>query len=252
MCIKLSWGCSALLKLTWLTQSEKVTLQIFSLMLHGPFTLPTTQSQSLTRHSYFWEGRAVWSVFHSQLEKNRGPQATPNGLQNKTHVDWDYTVGDKVLLRKDGILCKTESKYESDPWTITLVHTNGTIRVQCGTKSEWLNIRSHTLVNYVWHNYLCISHSSQKHLCFVTSSSLLSTSPQHQWHHFPKQVFLLYTSFFVYSATWCSLCGGLRQAKDQAITKWPLSGLEIPSATKVVMGKIGDPTPEECMGWFKN
>ena len=27
--------------------------------------------------------------------------------ENKTHVDWDYTVGDKVLLRKD-----------SDPWTI--------------------------------------------------------------------------------------------------------------------------------------
>ena len=36
-------GCTALLKLTWPTQSEKVTLHIFSLMLHGPFTIPTTQ-----------------------------------------------------------------------------------------------------------------------------------------------------------------------------------------------------------------
>ena len=67
----------------------------------------------------------------------------PNGAQheNKTHVDWDYTVDDKVLLRKDGILHKTQSKCESDPQTITLVHTDGIIRVQCGTKSERLNIR---------------------------------------------------------------------------------------------------------------
>eukprot|EP00804_Cyclotella_cryptica_P024602 CCRYP_001613-RB/>CCRYP_001613-RB protein AED:0.45 eAED:0.45 QI:87/-1/1/1/-1/1/1/13/147 len=61
--------------------------------------------------------------------------------ENVSRVDWDYQPGDKVLLRKDGILRKTESRYESDPWTITSVHTNGTIRVQRGTKSERLNIR---------------------------------------------------------------------------------------------------------------
>ena len=53
--------------------------------------------------------------------------------ENKTHVDWDYKVGDKVLVRKDGILHKTESKYDGDPWTITSVHMNGIIRVQCRT-----------------------------------------------------------------------------------------------------------------------
>ena len=58
-----------------------------------------------------------------------------------SHRDWDYKVEDQVLLRKDGILRKGESRYESDPWTITSVHTNGTIRVQRGTKSERLNIR---------------------------------------------------------------------------------------------------------------
>ena len=56
--------------------------------------------------------------------------------ENRTHKDWDYKVGDKVLLRKDGILCKSESWYERDPWTITSVHTNGTIRVRRGSKSE--------------------------------------------------------------------------------------------------------------------
>jgi hypothetical protein len=61
--------------------------------------------------------------------------------ENCSRRDWDYKVGDIVLLLKEGILRKGESKYESDPWTITKVHTNGTIRIQCGTKSERLNIR---------------------------------------------------------------------------------------------------------------
>jgi hypothetical protein len=61
--------------------------------------------------------------------------------ESRTRKDWDYKVGDNVLLRKDGILRKSESQYERDPWTITSVHTNGTIRIQCGNKSERLNIR---------------------------------------------------------------------------------------------------------------
>ena len=61
--------------------------------------------------------------------------------ENQQRVDYDYKVGDKVLIRKDGILRKTESRYDSEPWTITSVHTNGTIRVTCGTKSERINIR---------------------------------------------------------------------------------------------------------------
>jgi hypothetical protein len=56
--------------------------------------------------------------------------------ENFSHPDWDYKVGDKVLLRKDGILQKSESWHECDPWTITSVHTNGIIRVQGRPKSE--------------------------------------------------------------------------------------------------------------------
>ena len=59
--------------------------------------------------------------------------------ENKSCMDWDYKIGDKVLLHKEGILRKSDSKYLHDPWTISTVHTYGTIRVQCGTKSS--NIR---------------------------------------------------------------------------------------------------------------
>jgi len=60
--------------------------------------------------------------------------------ENKNCVDYDYNVGDKVLIRKDGILRKSESRYDSEPWTITSAHMNGTIRVERGTKSERINI----------------------------------------------------------------------------------------------------------------
>jgi hypothetical protein len=64
-----------------------------------------------------------------------------NKRENNKRLDYDYKVGDKVLIRKDGILRKAESIWRKKQWTITTVHTNGTIRIQCGTKSERINIR---------------------------------------------------------------------------------------------------------------
>ena len=64
-----------------------------------------------------------------------------NKRENDKHVDYNYKVGDKILIQKDGILCKAESIWKKEPWTITTVHTNGTIRIQCRTKSERINIR---------------------------------------------------------------------------------------------------------------
>jgi hypothetical protein len=61
--------------------------------------------------------------------------------KHSNRVDYGYKVGDKVLLMQKGILRKAESPYSKEPWTITTVHTNGTIRIQCGTQSERLNIR---------------------------------------------------------------------------------------------------------------
>ncbi len=54
-------------------------------------------------------------------------------------IDYDYKVGDKVLVINKGILRKAESAYGKEPWTIITVHTNGTMRIQCGTKMERLS-----------------------------------------------------------------------------------------------------------------
>jgi len=61
--------------------------------------------------------------------------------ENKRRIDYDYKVGDRVLVIQDGILRKAQSPHGKEPWTITTVHTNGTIRVQRGTKTERINIR---------------------------------------------------------------------------------------------------------------
>ena len=64
-----------------------------------------------------------------------------NTRENNKQVDYDYKVGDKIIIRKDSILHKAESIWKKQPWAITTVHTNGTIRIQCETKSEKINIR---------------------------------------------------------------------------------------------------------------
>ena len=55
------------------------------------------------------------------------------------HIDFKYTVGNQVLLKKDGILRNAEDK-NIGPYAITQVQTNSTIRIQRKTLSERLNI----------------------------------------------------------------------------------------------------------------
>jgi hypothetical protein len=60
--------------------------------------------------------------------------------KNDCRIDYDYKVGQKVLVRNNDILRKAESRYLKDPWIITSVHPNGTITIQCGNKLERMNI----------------------------------------------------------------------------------------------------------------
>ncbi len=64
-----------------------------------------------------------------------------NACENKGRIDYDYKVGQKVLLWKESILRNAESRWHKKPWLITTVHTNGTITVHRGKKVERMNIR---------------------------------------------------------------------------------------------------------------
>jgi hypothetical protein len=54
--------------------------------------------------------------------------------ENEGRIDYDYKVGQKILVQNKGILRKAQSIWQHDPWTIMTVHTNGTIMVQRGNK----------------------------------------------------------------------------------------------------------------------
>jgi len=54
--------------------------------------------------------------------------------------DFDYAVGQELLLREDGILHKAEEKYVRH-YIIMQVHINSTIRIQQGTKSGRIRFR---------------------------------------------------------------------------------------------------------------
>jgi hypothetical protein len=56
--------------------------------------------------------------------------------ENEGKIDYDYKVGQKMLVQNKGILCKAQSMWQKDPWTITTVHTNGTITIQRGNNQE--------------------------------------------------------------------------------------------------------------------
>ncbi len=64
-----------------------------------------------------------------------------NAHENEGRIDYDYKVGQKVLLRKEGILRNAESRWHKKPWLFTSVHMNGTITFQCGNKIDRMNIQ---------------------------------------------------------------------------------------------------------------
>ncbi len=60
----------------------------------------------------------------------------------KTKVELIMTTrGHKVLVRNNGIPPQRKSRYLREPWLTTSIKTSGTIRVQCGNKSEMINIQ---------------------------------------------------------------------------------------------------------------
>jgi len=79
--------------------------------------------------------------WHNIGEHRQSPTDPGYWRKNDQCIDYDYKVGAKILVIKEGILRKAESNYGKEPWNITTDHTNGTIRIQCGTRTERLSIQ---------------------------------------------------------------------------------------------------------------
>ena len=76
-----------------------------------------------------------------RIRQNRQKEmARSNERENRSRIDHDYNVGDKVLLTKPGILRKMTTPREG-PYTIRHVNTNGTVQIQRRAVTETVNIR---------------------------------------------------------------------------------------------------------------
>ena len=65
----------------------------------------------------------------SDIGRRRQNQVeSTNKRKNSSRLSHDYAIGDKVLIKYDGIIRKAQDKYEG-PYTITQVHCNGTVRI---------------------------------------------------------------------------------------------------------------------------
>ncbi len=53
-----------------------------------------------------------------------------NHRESAKPIDYDYKIEDKVLVINEGVLRKAELAYGKEQWTITTVHTNGTVRIE--------------------------------------------------------------------------------------------------------------------------
>ena len=61
--------------------------------------------------------------------------------ENKSRIQHDYKIGDKVLYTKPGIIPKME-KPRTGPFTVRQVHVNGTIAIEKGAATDRVNIRN--------------------------------------------------------------------------------------------------------------
>ena len=97
--------------------------------------------------------------------------------ENARRYDYDYVLGGQVLIRKDRILYKAESRYKG-PWTITQVHTSGPIRIQRGTRSE--RMKEWTLYKWLLEDDSSLTERIVKYIDQATlSESKVSNLEQH-------------------------------------------------------------------------
>ncbi len=89
-------------------------------MQHGTFALPTIQLLNSSPGAAIFGQDMLFDILfiangkktgeHKQLLTDRN-----TSRENEGRIDYDYIVGQKVLIQKEGILHKTESRHLKDP-----------------------------------------------------------------------------------------------------------------------------------------
>ena len=111
-------------------------------------TLKATPGQLIFGRDMVLDVEHISDLFSLRKQKQIKIDAA-NKRENAKRVDYDWQVGDLCLIKKDHhgeIIRKVEFPNEG-PYKIIQVHTNGTVRIQCGKVTERINIRRLGLFN---------------------------------------------------------------------------------------------------------
>ena len=81
--------------------------------------------------------RADWALIEQQKQQIINKS---NEMENKKRIPHTYQIGNKVLLRKPGILRKMSTPY-SGPYEVQQVFQNGTITIIDGAVIQQVNIQ---------------------------------------------------------------------------------------------------------------
>jgi hypothetical protein len=87
---------------------------------------------------------AVQIDWNSINQECRKQLEASNNKENKTRINKNYLPGDQVLIVLDSDERRSQPKLNQPtkgPYTITRVHTNGTVEIDRGHFTETINIR---------------------------------------------------------------------------------------------------------------
>jgi hypothetical protein len=90
----------------------------------GHSLYPPYSIKSLTGCSNIWTNIPFIAGWKKIGEHGQKLTDLNTACENKGRIDYDYKVGQRILVRNNGILCKAQSIWQKDPWTITTVHMN--------------------------------------------------------------------------------------------------------------------------------
>ncbi len=82
-----------------------------------------------------------WNIIHNERQKL---VAASNYKENQSRLNKQYLPGDKILIVLDADERRSQPKMNAPtkgPFTITRVHTNGTVEITRGRVTETINIR---------------------------------------------------------------------------------------------------------------
>ena len=86
------------------------------------------------------EFQADWATIRARKQKRINEN---NDKENAKRLDYDYQVGQKILIKNDHNRKYGENAY-SGPYSIVSVNDNGTLRYQRGQVQDTVNIRNVT------------------------------------------------------------------------------------------------------------